>query len=406
MNKTLLVVRHEFLQVVKRTSFIILTLLFPLIGFLGIGIYQIVQNVGGSSDADNPLIGYVDELGGFEGYTTQGDITFVPYETRDGATQALLADDIDEYFVIPDDYVSRGLITRYTMEQELEVSGTTQWAMRVFLQSNLLEGQTAREIADRVKSPMWLQSFVLDEEGDIASEQGGFAAFFAPMVFGFLLVMSIGMTSGFLLQGLGEEKENRIMEVLLSSVSTRQLLTGKVLGLGAAGLLQVVIWLASMMVLTRLTSETVGGELAGIQIPDNMMILGIVYFVLGYLFFAVMQAGVGAIGSNAKESQQMSVFFILPAILPFYIFIIFLRENPDHVLSTIMTMFPLTAPMTVFLRMGLSEIPAWELALSIFLMVVSIVGGLWFSAKVFRVFVLMYGKSPNLREIIRYLREA
>ena len=406
MNKTLLVVRHEFLQVVKRTSFIILTLLFPLIGFLGIGIYQIVQNVGGSSDADNPLIGYVDELGGFEGYTTQGDITFVPYETRDGATQALLADDIDEYFVIPDDYVSRGLITRYTMEQELEVSGTTQWAMRVFLQSNLLEGQTAREIADRVKSPMWLQSFLLDEKGDIASEQGGFAAFFAPMVFGFLLVMSIGMTSGFLLQGLGEEKENRIMEVLLSSVSTRQLLTGKVLGLGAAGLLQVVIWLASMMVLTRLTSETVGGELAGIQIPDNMMILGILYFVLGYLFFAVMQAGVGAIGSNAKESQQMSVFFILPAILPFYIFIIFLRENPDHVLSTIMTMFPLTAPMTVFLRMGLSEIPAWELALSIFLMVVSIVGGLWFSAKVFRVFVLMYGKSPNLREIIRYLREA
>lgn len=406
MNKTLLVVRHEFLQVVKRTSFIILTLLFPLIGFLGIGIYQIAQNVGGSSDADNPLIGYVDQLGGFEGYTTQGDITFVPYETRDGATQALLADDIDEYFVIPGDYVSRGLITRYTMEQELEVSGTTQWAMRVFLQSNLLEGQTAREIADRVKSPMWLQSFLLDEKGDIASEQGGFAAFFAPMVFGFLLVMSIGMTSGFLLQGLGEEKENRIMEVLLSSVSTRQLLTGKVLGLGAAGLLQVVIWLASMMVLTRLTSETVGGELAGIQIPDNMMILGIVYFVLGYLFFAVMQAGVGAIGSNAKESQQMSVFFILPAILPFYIFMIFLRENPDHVLSTIMTMFPLTAPMTVFLRMGLSEIPAWELALSISLMVVSIVGGLWFSAKVFRVFVLMYGKSPNLREIIRYLREA
>ena len=406
MNKTLLVVRHEFLQVVKKTSFVILTLLFPLIGFLGIGIYQIAQNVGGSSDADNPLIGYVDELGGFEGYTTQGDITFVPYETRDGATQALLADDIDEYFVIPDDYVSRGLITRYTMEQELEVSGTTQWAMRVFLQSNLLEGQTAREIADRVKSPMWLQSFVLDEEGDIASEQGGFAAFFAPMVFGFLLVMSIGMTSGFLLQGLGEEKENRIMEVLLSSVSTRQLLTGKVLGLGAAGLLQVIIWLASVMALTSLASETVGGELAGIQIPDNMMILGILYFVLGYLFFAVMQAGVGAIGSNAKESQQMSVFFILPAILPFYIFIIFLRENPDHVLSTIMTMFPLTAPMTVFLRMGLSEIPTWELALSIFLMVVSIVGGLWFSAKVFRVFVLMYGKSPNLREIIRYLREA
>jgi len=405
MNKTLLIIRHEFLQVVKKVSFIILTLLFPLIGFLGIGIYQIAQNIGGSLDADNPLIGYVDELGGFEGYTTQGDITFVLYETRGEATQALLADDIDEYFVIPGDYVSRGLIPRYTMEQELEISGTKQWAMRVFLQGNLLEGQTAPDIANRVKSPMWLQSFILDEEGNIGSEHGGFAAFIAPMVFGFLLVMSIGMTSGFLLQGLGEEKENRIMEVLLSSVSTRQLLTGKVLGLGAAGLLQVIIWLASVMVLTRLTSETVSGALAGIQIPDNMLILGIIYFVLGYLVFAVMQAGIGAIGANAKESQQMTVFFILPAILPFYIFMLFLRENPDHVLSTIMTMFPLSAPMTVFLRLGLSEIPVWELVLSICLMIASIIGGLWFSAKVFRVFVLMYGKSPNLREIVRYLRQ-
>jgi ABC-2 type transport system permease protein len=359
MNKTILVVKHEFLQVVKKRSFVVLTLLFPLIGFLAIGIYQIVQNVDGSSDVENPLIGYVDELGGFDSYTTQGDITFVPYETRDGAVRALLADDIDEYFIIPEDYVSRGLIPRYTMAKELEVSGTTQWAMRVFLQSNLLEGQADQEIAARVKSPMWLQSFLLDEEGDIASEQRGFAAFLAPMVFGFLLVMSIGMTSGFLLQGLGEEKENRIMEVLLSSVSARQLLTGKVLGLGAAGLLQIVLWLASVMVLANLTAETVGGELAGIQIPDNMMLMGIVYFILGYLFFAVMQAGVGAIGSTAKESQQMTVFFILPSILPFYIFIIFLQENPDHVLTTIMTMFPLTAPMTVFLRMGLSEIPAW-----------------------------------------------
>ena len=406
MNKTLLVVRHEFVKVIKSPGFIIFTVIFPLIGFAAIGIYQIAQNIDKDADADNPMIGYVDEIGSFDSYTSQGDITFVAYETREEARQALLSDDIDEYFVIPDDYVSRGLIPRYTLEKELEVPGTTQWAMRVFLQSNLLEGQTAPEIAERVKSPMWLQSFLLDKEGRAETEQGGFADFVAPMIFGFLLVMSIGMTSGYLLQGLGEEKENRIMEVLLSSVSARQLLTGKVLGLGAAGLLQVVIWLASVTVLTRLASETVGGELAGITIPDNMMVLGITYFILGYLFFAVMQAGVGAIGSTAKESQQMAVFFILPAILPFYIFMLFLRENPDHILNTLMTMFPLTAPMTVFLRLGLSEIPAWELALSIFLMIVSIIGGLWLSAKVFRVFVLMYGKSPNLREIIRYLREA
>jgi ABC-2 type transport system permease protein len=406
MNKTLLVMRHEFVHVVKRSGFIIFTLVFPVLGLAAIGIYQIVETVGAAEPDDVPLIGYVDELGSFDGYTSQGDITFIPYETEDEATQALLAADIDEYFVIPEDYMDRGAIRRYLLEKELEVPGTTQWAMRVFLQSNLLEGRTNPEIAERVKYPLWLQSFQLDEEGGMATEQGGFAAFLAPMVFAFLLVMSIGMTSGFLLQGLGEEKENRVMEVLLSSVSTRQLLTGKVLGLGVAGLVQVVIWLASVTFLARLASETVGGALAGIEIPSNMMTLGIVYFVLGYLFFAVMQAGVGAIGANAKESQQMSVVFILPAILPFYIFIIFLRENPDHVLSTVLTMIPVTAPMTVFMRLGLSEIPVWELVLSVILMIVSIVGGLWLAAKAFRVFLLMYGKTPRPREIVRYLRES
>jgi ABC-2 type transport system permease protein len=252
---------------------------------------------------------------------------------------------------------------------------------------------------------MWLQSTRLDEEGRIASDQGGVAAFIVPMLFGFLLIMAIGMTSGYLLQGLGEEKENRIMEVLLSSVSTRQLLAGKVLGLGAAGLVQMAVWLLSMSVLVRLASSTVGGVLASIQIPQNMMILGIVYFVLGYLLFAVLQAGIGAIGANAKESSQMSVVFILPAVLPLYVFMLFLRENPDHMVATVLTMIPVSAPLTVFLRLGMSEIPAWELALSIFLMVASIVGGLWLAAKAFRVFLLMYGKTPGLREIVRQLRQ-
>jgi ABC-2 type transport system permease protein len=301
--------------------------------------------------------------------------------------------------------MASGVVPRYLLEKELDVPDETRWAMKVFLQSNLLEGQISPDVAERVKSPMWLQSTRLDEEGRIASDQGGAAAFIVPILFGFLLIMAIGMTSGYLLQGLGEEKENRIMEVLLSSVSTRQLLAGKVLGLGAAGLVQMAVWLLSMSVLVRLASSTVGGVLASIQIPQNMMILGIVYFVLGYLLFAVLQAGIGAIGANAKESSQMSVVFILPAVLPLYVFMLFLRENPDHMVATVLTMIPVSAPLTVFLRLGMSEIPAWELALSIFLMVASIVGGLWLAAKAFRVFLLMYGKTPGLREIVRQLRQ-
>ncbi len=196
------------------------------------------------------------------------------------------------------------------------------------------------------------------------------------------------------------------MEVLLSSVSTRQLLAGKVLGLGAGGLLQVVFWLGSVLLVVRLAGDTIGGEFLKIQVPGNLVVLGIVYFILGYLLFAVLQAGVGAIAGSAKEGQQMAVAFILPAVLPIYVFILFLRDQPDHIVGTIMTLVPITAPMTVFVRMGLSEIPNWQLLASIGLLAVSVVFGLVLAAKLFRVFVLMHGKTPRLREVVRYLRQS
>jgi len=404
MNKTLLILRHEFMTLVKRKGFIVMTVVFPLIGFAAIGIYLIVQGIG-VGEREIPAIGYVDELGEFSEYTTQGEFVFIPFNTQEEAINALLTEEIDEFFVIPADYLSQGMVGRYVVEKELEVPGDTRSAMISFLQSNLLEGETTPEIVERVKSPMWLTNIRLDESGDISEDQGGFEAFLIPMIFGFLLIMSIGSSSGYLLQGLGEEKENRIMEVLLSSVSPRQLLTGKILGLGAAGLIQVIIWLVSLIILARLASGVIGGVLAGLQIPGNMLLLGIVYFILGYLFFAVIEAGMGAIGANAKETQQMVVVLILPAVLPFYIFILFLRDNPDHIVGTILTLIPVTAPMSVFIRLGLSEIPLWELLVGICLMMVGIVGGIFLAAKAFRVFLLMYGKTPSPREIIRYLRE-
>jgi ABC-2 type transport system permease protein len=404
MNKTLLILRHEFGTLVKRKGFIIMTLVFPLIGFAAIGIYAIVQGID-TGDRDLPIIGYVDEIGSFSEYTIQGDLTFIPFDSQDEVTNALLAEEIDEYFVIPVDYLAQGIVGRYVLEKELEVPDETRSAMTGFLQSNLLEGQASVEITARVKNPMLLANIRLDETGSIAEDQGGFEALLVPMIFAFLLIMSIGSSSGYLLQGLGEEKENRVMEVLLSSVSPRQLLTGKILGLGAAGLIQVVVWLVSLIILTQMASGIIGGIMAGLKIPENMLLLGIIYFILGYLFFAVIEAGMGAIGANAKESQQMVVALILPAILPFYIFILFLRDNPDHVLGTVLTLIPVTAPMSVFVRLGLSEIPLWELLVSIGLMIVGIVGGIFLAAKAFRVFLLMYGKTPGPREIVRYLRE-
>jgi len=408
VNKTILILKHEFGQTIKRKGFIIMTLAFPMIALLAIGIYQIVQGIDTSPAPDEEVtIGYVDKIGIFEGYTEQpGGITFIAYHTQEEATSALLTEDISEYFIIPSDYVSTGVVTRYTLERELEPPEETQWAIKSFLLSNLLRGQTEPEVTERVKAPMNLGTVRLNESGEVATDQGGFGSIIVPFLFGFLLIMAIFSSSGYLLQGLGEEKENRIMEILLSSVSARQLLTGKVLGLGAAGLVQIVIWLLSAVFLVQLASTTIGGVFSMIQIPDNMLLLGIVYFILGYLFFAVLMAGIGAVGATTRESQQLSALIIIPAIIPIYVFLFIMRSNPDHIIGRIFTLIPFSAPIMVFMRLGVSEIPTWELVLSISILIAGIIGGLVLAAKVFRTFVLMYGKRPRLGEIIKSLREA
>jgi ABC-2 type transport system permease protein len=383
-----------------------MTLVFPLIALTAIGIYQIVQGVSDSEPGDMVAIGYVDYTGMFNNIPTFDQYELVEYLTEDEANVALVDKIVSEYLVIPDGYIADGVIERYTQKRELEPAVGSSWVIRDFLLDNLISGQTSEEIENRIKYPLSFNNVVLDETGSITDDQGGFANFILPAIFGFLLIMSIGASSGYLLQGLGEEKENRIMEILLSSVSTRQLLIGKVLGLGAGGLLQIVLWLVSMVFIFRLASNTIGGFFSQVQIPDNFIIIGIVYFILGYLFFAVIEAGIGAISPTTKESQQMTVVLILPAILPFYIFIFLLRDNADHIIGTIFTLIPVTAPMMVFLRLGASQIPAWELLLSILFLILGIIGGLWLAAKLFRVYLLMYGKAPKLGEVFHMLRKS
>ncbi|MFC1965586.1 ABC transporter permease [Chloroflexota bacterium] len=406
MNKTILVLKHEFGQTIKRKWFIIMTLAFPVLALIAIGIFGLIQGMEKPSAPGEAItIGYVDEVGRFSDYTSQPGVTLVPYPIPEEAKSALLAGEISEYFIISEDYISTGAITRYTLKRELEPFGETERAVKSFLLSNLLLGETSQEVVERVKTPIELVSIRLDETGRVAVDQGGFGAFVVPYLFGFLLIMSIFTSSGFLLQGLGEEKENRIIEILLSSLSARQLLTGKVLGLGAAGLMQMVIWLLSAGMLVQIASTSVGGLLSDLQLPGVFFVWGIVYFVLGYLLFAILMAGTGSIGNTFREGQQLSTIFSMLGILPL-VMMEFIMNNPDHIFVKVLTLFPITAPVTVMVRMGLTDIPVWELAASIALLVAAIIGALLLAAKVFRTFLLMYGKRPRLGEIIRCLREA
>ena len=401
MNKTLLIFRHEFVTTTKRTGFIILTLALPVLALLAIGIIQLVSaNVKPPVTTTITSIGYVDEEGGFNQFTTQNNIQFIPFTSTDTALQSMDNGNISDYFVIPANYSTKGIIENYTLEKQLSIPTNIPSAIQDFLTSNLLANKVPVATIQIIESPLNIVSTRLTTSGAVSKEQGGPADIIVPGLFGIFLALSLIFSSTYVLQGLGEEKENRIMEILLSSVSARQIITGKVLGIGAAGLIQVMVWVISIPLLLSLASSSIGGFISSIHIPANFMILGIVYFILGYLLFAILSSCIASISGTIREGQGLSAIYTIFAIVPLW-FLSLLLLVPNSPIWVVLSIFPFSAPVEVMLRFGITGIPIWQIITSIVVLILFIIGGLQLSANLLRTYTLMYGKRPSPREIIR-----
>jgi len=405
MNKSFLIFKHEFLRKIKSVGFIILTLSVPLAALLGIGVFKLAKTLFEEPEEVVTAIGYVDEVGIFDNHTGMGETRLVPFASRQAANQALGKWEVSEYFVIPENYTSSGIIQRYTLEEEASTPALTRGLIWSFLTVNLLDEKVAPETVALIVTPLNVESTWVTEEGEIALEESNLANIIIPGVFSLLLSLALmfGVTS--LISGLGEEKESRLIEVLFSSVSVRQLLTSKVLALGTAGLLQVLVWLISAPLLLDLASSSFGDLIRGIEIPANFIALGVVYFILGYLLFAVLSIGVGAISSNATEGNTLAMFYTMTSFIPLW-FSALLFNFPDSPVWVVLTIFPLTAPIQTMLRLGITDIPLWQILTNIGVLVLSIIGGIYFAIKIFRLYMLMYGKRPSLGEIYRNLKKA
>ena len=405
MNKVWIIARHEFLTTVRKLSYILLTISLPLIVILGMLIYYgITQWAGEKTPAEKPSIGYVDNTGLFDEYTNTDNINIVLYSADEEAKQKLLNGNISEYFVIPANYLNTGIINRYTTKREIKPPDSLN-PIEDFLIANLISDNVSNNILTRVENPLYVQSLRLDKNtGEVVPPEDEISAFAMPYVFGLLFLMSLFFASGYLLQGVSEEKENRLIEILLSSVSAKQLLTGKVLGLGVAGLFQISVWLITIIIFVIIASANIA-VLAGLKVSASLIILSIVYFILGYILYGVLFAAIGSLGSTARESNQWTFIVVIPAILPLELMALFVT-NPDHVVYTIFTLFPLSAPIAVIMKLSNGTLPIWQLALSLIIMIASIIVAIWLASRVFHTFLLMYGKRPSIAEIWRYLRES
>jgi ABC-2 type transport system permease protein len=234
------------------------------------------------------------------------------------------------------------------------------------------------------------------EENGKESKADFLTVFFSSFIFIMLLMMMVLSTGGMLVRSLLEEKSNRLIEILVSSCSKKELLAGKVLALSGLGFTQILIW----CLLGLVTAQT---ALVPLEVFDNILpMLG--FFILGYVFYVSIFVGIGSIVSTDQEAQQMTSYISIILILP-TIFSISAIQNPGSPMIKILSYIPFTSASIMMLRLKIETIPPGEIASIVLIMLVTIYLTITFSSKLFKIGILSYGKRPALKELIRWIRE-
>ena len=405
LDLLLLVARRDYLRTVRRRGFILGTALLPL----SIVLFMLLSALsaggfGPGGPPTDPTIRLVDE--------TALDLRADPatpnvvFTDRDEALAQLRSGAAQEVYVLPARYLETGRIERIVPPQQGFQPTAVQ--RRIAQEQELaayLRGQLASraglsvEEVERLIAPFQVREVTLDGAPTPGPSP---ATFLVPYVFATLFVISIFITSGYLLQSVTEEKENRVIEILLSSIPPLPLMAGKILGLGAAGLTQVLIWLATAFIGMPLIGERVPG-LADLDLAPGALLLAIVYFVLGYLAYGAIFSAIGALAPGAREAQQYSGFFGWFAVIPLVMTGAFLAD-PGGPIVTALVLIPMTAPAAAPQLLILGREPSWPLiAVSLVLLVGFVIVATIGSARIFRATLLLYGTRPSLAGIARAL---
>ncbi len=403
MNKALVVARHELTTMLSRTGFLVMTALVP-VGMLllvgGIGAYVFFTS-GEDDEPESRTVGYVDLAGVISEPGTLGTTEFMPLRSEDEARAAVASSEIDAAYVIGHDYISTGRVVEIVRgERGLNITGGGSGSLREFLRINLVAEAVDDARAARILSPAFITTVEVDEGGQPEEDSFDPATLIFFMAMAFAVIFSVLTITGYLLQGLNEEKENRVMEILLSTVSPDQLMLGKLLGLGAAGIVQIAVWMGSAVGLLVGASIFVD-DIPTIGLPPLPLILvAFAYFLLGYAFFAALMAALGAVTTSQRESQQLTVIVILPAVAPFW-FSFAIIDDAGGIVPQIMTYIPFTAPTMSLARLALDAMGPLEIAASLITLTISVVVAVKLAQRLFRSYLLVYGHRPPLVQLLR-----
>lgn len=402
-----IIFEEEFTRQLRRTSWRVFTIGVPIIMLLITYVGPLVADSFSDDDSTATVdaIGYVDHSG------VTDSLPDIPGLFRmtglDVGTQALADEEIKAFFVIPADYVEDGGVDWYRRSSGLAAEDNAGDAFVNVLRMAVADnGLTESELA-RVMDPVSYSLFKVDEQGrpDSSGSVRDEIAKAAPaFIFALLLLFSIFVGSGSLLQSVTEEKENRMVEMLVTSASPMSIMLGKILGLGAAGLLQISIWLAMAAFSFPQISSQING-LAALRLEPLLMVLLVAYYFAGYFVFAAFMASIGAASTSVREASQISAIVMIPGVIPIYLSAI-IMPNPDGGLARVLTFFPLTSATASMMRVAGGTNQLYEIFLGLLTTALAGVALLWLSARVFRAGLLLYGQRMGLKTVWKALREA
>jgi ABC-2 type transport system permease protein len=395
MSKVWLVLRYEYLKHVLRKRFLFALFSVPLI----IVLMMAVSILATTLSIDRTPIGFVD-LSGFLAnprYPQEtGDPLIKPvqieaFPDETAAHTALESGKIQAYYVLAADYPQTGK-AQLIFNKEPDSRFQSQFAD--FLRYNLLSNQPAA-VASRLAEGDNLVITSLDGSQKMSSDD--WFNILIPIVAGVLFIIIIMTSGGYLLQAVVEEKENRTMEIIVTSVSPGQLMAGKIIGNLSVGLTQMLFWIlfaALGLLIGRNSIEWI----QRVQISPGYVALMLATLLPSFVLIAALMATIGATVTEAREAQQISGLFTLPFVVPYW-FMSSLMTNPNGAFALFLSYFPLTAPVTLPMRAAFTSIPPVQLATNLALLYLCAAGAIWLAARSFRLGMLRYGKRLSLREI-------
>jgi ABC-2 type transport system permease protein len=434
MRNTWLIIKREYLERVRTKSFLVLTLLAPAImtalmvlpaklATMGEKVQHIVvvtstpqfgemvrrellsPSLASDKDDDdeNSSQSNAAKLSPENRYVV--DVDSNPTEAeRASLRDRVNSQAIDGYLWLSDDAIAAGKITfaSRSVANSGQRSRLSEELSRIIQRERLSKNGVSAEQADLLLKPIKVEAIRVEQGRETKDSSG--KKFLEVVVMVMLIYVAVLLYGISVMRSVLEEKNSRVMEVLLSSATSTELMIGKIFGVGAVGLTQIAVWVVMAGALA-LPSMAMNMDLSELAVSPGVLVAFAAFFLLGYLLYSALYAAIGAITTTEQEGQQLQFIIVIPLVLSVFM-LGSVVKTPDAPLVAWLSMFPFFAPVLMYARIVLQTPPAWQIALSLILLIATIAGLLVLCSRIYRVGVLIYGKRPNLPEILKWLKYA